>query len=412
MKRPMRVVVVGAGPAGLLAAGSAARIGASVRIIERNSAPGVKLLITGKGRCNISNTASIKEFVQAFAPDGRFLYRAFSRFFREDLVEILTDNGVQVKVERGGRLFPFSDRAADVLLALLSWVKSAGVEIRTGTRCTGLLMHQSALAGVKITGGTIEADKIILATGGASYPRTGSTGDGYRLAASAGHTVVTPLPSLVPLVVKEGFVAKLEGISLRNVRATVISDDRTLASETGEMVFTSDGLSGPIILTLSRLAVPLLAERRNVVISIDLKPAISEQELQQRLIREMVGRQTIKNYLRTLLPARLAPLFLVLCRLDANKVISHIDIEERCRLVSKLKDLSFAISSARPLAEAIVTAGGISTREIDPLTMGSRLLPGLFFAGEIIDIDGPTGGYNLQAAFSTGYLAGISAASA
>jgi predicted Rossmann fold flavoprotein len=279
MKRPMRVVVVGAGPAGLLAAGSAARIGASVRIIERNSAPGVKLLITGKGRCNISNTASIKEFVQAFAPDGRFLYRAFSRFFREDLVEILTDNGVQVKVERGGRLFPFSDRAADVLLALLSWVKSAGVEIRTGTRCTGLLMHQSALAGVKITGGTIEADKIILATGGASYPRTGSTGDGYRLAASAGHTVVTPLPSLVPLVVKEGFVAKLEGISLRNVRATVISDDRTLASETGEMVFTSDGLSGPIILTLSRLAVPLLAERRNVVISIDLKPAISEQEL-------------------------------------------------------------------------------------------------------------------------------------
>ena len=410
MSRPIRVLVVGAGPAGLLAAGSAARMGASVRLVERNSGPGAKLLITGKGRCNISNTASVKEFVQAFAPDGRFLYRAFSRFFREDLIEVLQDNGVQVKVERGGRLFPAGDKAADVLAALLSWTKRAGVELRTGSRCTGLLIRESALAGIKITGGTIEADRVILATGGASYPRTGSTGDGYGLAASVGHTVAVPMPSLVPLVAQERFVRDLEGISLRNVRATAILNGHASASEAGEMVFTADGLSGPIILTLSRLVVPHLAAGESVVISIDLKPAIPEQELEQRLIREMVGRLTMKSYLRTLLPARLVPVFLMLCKLDADKIISHVSAEERRGLMHLLKDLRFVISSARPLDEAIVTAGGIPTKEIDPLTMESRLLPGLYFAGEIIDIDGPTGGYNLQAAFSTGWLAGVSAA--
>lgn len=410
MSRAVRIVVVGGGPAGLAAAGAAALSGAEVRLVERNAGPGRKLLITGKGRCNLTNTADLEDFIDLFGRNGRFLYRAFHTFFREDLIDLLHRQGVEVKIERGGRIFPASDKSEDVLQALLKWAKEAGAEMRTGTRAVGLLIREGVLRGIKIIGGTLEADRVILATGGLSYPRTGSTGDGYAMAAEAGHNIVPPRPSLVPLVVEEDYVKQLEGISLRHVRLSLLDSDRLVEAASGEMIFTTDGLSGPLVLTLSRVAVPLLQQGRSLFMDIDLKPALSPEDLESRLINELRGRRAYKNYLKELLPSGLIPLFVRLSAIDGDKPLHQITAQERDRIIELLKRLRFTIRAARPIEEAIVTAGGVSIKEIDPLTMGSRLLGGLYFAGEMIDIDGPTGGYNLQAAFSTGWLAGASAA--
>lgn len=404
----------------MMAAGRAAQCGASVVLLERNSRPGVKLCISGKGRGNITNTADIDEFVEAFHPNGKFLYGAFSRFFRDELLELLHELGVETKVERGGRVFPVSDRASDVADALQRWITDLGVEIRTGARARSIVTEGNRVVGVELYAGRIGCRAAVLATGGASYPKTGSTGDGYVMAERLGHTIVPLRPALAGLVCAEDWVKELAGLSLRNVKATLILQPhepdnqrrgRNLetVSEFGEMLFTHDGISGPIILTLSR-SVGKFTDRGRVWVSIDLKPALSAEKLHARLIRDFKQTKHIKNYMPQLLPRRLGETVLRLADVPPDKPVNFITAEERARIVNILKDLRVSVTGLAPLEEAIVTAGGISLKEIDPRSMGSRIVQGLFFAGEIMDIDARTGGFNMQAAFSTGWVAGESAA--
>lgn len=410
-----RVVVIGAGAAGLLAAGSAAESGADVLLLEKGPRTARKVRISGKGRCNLTNTADIREFIEAFGPNGRFLYGAFSRFFRDDLIELLNGQGVETKVERGGRVFPVSDRASDVADALERWALEKGARLRPNIRALDIELCEGLACGVRIYGGTIRAQAVVVATGGASYPGTGSTGDGYAIAARLGHTITPPQPALSPLEVCDDWVKSLQGLSLRNVEASVLVRDsassswRRVDSEFGEMLFTHFGVSGPIVLTLSR-AVRNHIESHEVALSIDLKPALSPEQLHARLIRDFVRPRMFRAYLRELLPKLLAETFPALCGIEPAKTLNRITAPERNRLVELLKDLRLSVARLRPLEDAIVTAGGVAIGEIDPRTMMSRIVPGVFFAGEVIDIDAKTGGYNLQAAFSTGYVAGRAAA--
>ena len=408
-----RVVVIGGGPAGILAAGRAAECGAEVVLCEKGPKLARKLRISGKGRGNITNTAELNDFVEAFAPNGKFLYGAFSRFFRDDLLDLLHRFGVETKVERGGRVFPVSDKASDVAEALERWMTSAGVRVRLNARIRSILTSEDRAIGVELFGGRISADAAVLATGGASYPRTGSTGDGYAMAKELGHSIVKPEPALSAMVTKERWVTDLQGLALRNVEAALVIEqqgkEKRIASEFGEMLFTHFGVSGPIILTLSRTA------RRHlkggpVTLTIDLKPALSEEQLHTRLTRDFIRPRQFGNYTRDLLPRLLADLLPALCKIDPHKQVNSITAEERDRIVRVLKDLRLSVTELGSLEEAIVTAGGVPVGEIDPRTMMSKLVPGLFLAGEVIDIDAETGGYNLQAAFSTGYVAGESAA--
>ncbi len=417
--------MIGGGPAGLMAASRAAECGASAVILERNPKLARKLLISGKGRCNVTNTADLPAFIGAFSPNGKFLYGAFSRFFRDDLLDILRDQGVETKVERGGRVFPVSDRAADVARALESWMLSTGARVKSGTRAKSVANDNGRVIGVEVFGGRMKADAVIIATGGASYPKTGSTGDGYDMARRLGHTIVAPKPALSALVCEEKWIRDIQGLSLKNVEASLwiepppslsrrgaggeVSRPRRLASEFGEMLFTHFGVSGPIVLILSR-GVGDLVKQGRVTISIDLKPALTPEQLHARLIRDFRQTKHIKNYLPELMPHALAEQFAWLAGLDPDKRLNDITHEERQRIVEMLKDLRVTVSRMASLDEAIVTAGGVSLKEIDPRTMMSKLVPGLFFAGEVLDIDAVTGGYNLQAAFSTGYVAGESAA--
>lgn len=410
-----RVVVIGGGPAGMMAAGRAAECGARVVLLEKGPKLARKLRISGKGRGNITNNADLAEFVEAFGPNGKFLYSAFSRFFRDDLLDLLRDLGVETKVERGGRVFPASDRAGDVVDALGRWLDDRGVSIRSNSRARSIAVRDGRVVGVDVYGGRISADAVVIATGGASYPKTGSTGDGYHMAREAGHTIVTPEPALSAMVMKEDWVKDLQGLSLRNVKATLLVDAgrsgqwKSAESEFGEMLFTDVGVSGPIILTLSRRAGAYL-KQGGVAVSIDLKPALSREQLHARLIRDFAQTRHFRNYLPDLLPRLLAELFVGLTRIPADKPVNSVTVAERTRLVELLKDLRVTVVRLGSLAEAIVTAGGVPVREIDPKTMMSKLVRGLFFAGEIIDIDAETGGFNLQAAFSTGHAAGEAAA--
>jgi predicted Rossmann fold flavoprotein len=423
-----RVIVVGGGPAGLMAAGEAAGGGAKVHLFEKMDRPALKLGITGKGRCNLTNMTPLPEFLEHFRPDGRVLRQAFARFFRSDLITFLNEQGVPTVRERGGRIFPASGQARDVVRALLHWVRAQGVAVHTLRPAKQLLIEGGRVAGLQVSRGRLSgemsartiasalesqhADAVIIATGGASYQATGSTGDGYRLAAHAGHTVVPVRPALISLVTAGDATSRCQGVALGNVRAKVLVDDHQTAAAFGEMLFTEYGLSGPIILSLSGSAVDALREGRRVSISIDLKPALDSSRLDARLLRDLDrhGSEPFWLLLRRLLPRRLIAPCIDLVGIPAGKPGHQISAPERRRLGIWLKDFRFNVIGHRPFDEAVITAGGVAMDEIDPRSMASRLLEGLYFAGEVLDIDADTGGYNLQAAFSTGWLAGRAAA--
>ncbi len=404
------VIVVGAGPAGLLAAGRAAELGGKVLLLEKMRQEGRKLLITGKGRCNITNDAAIGEFITHVYPNGRFLRNAFSHFFSKDIVDLLSVYGVESILERGGRYFPASNKSSDVLLALLEWVNSMKVDIRCGHRVEKLIVKDNAIVGIEANGQKFIANKVIIATGGKSYPGTGSNGEGYELAKRVGHTIEKVAPALVPLETAGDIAQKLQGLNLKNVKATVWVNDKKMGEDFGEMIFTHFGLSGPIILTLSRIVVSELHQKNKVDILIDLKPALDEQKLDKRLIRDLNehGKKKIINIFRYWLPATMIPVFIDLLGFNPEKECHQVSSKERKRIRHLLKNLPFSITNHRSFKEAIITSGGISTKDIFPKTMESKLVTGLYFAGEIIDLDAETGGYNLQIAYSTGWLAGNS----
>jgi predicted Rossmann fold flavoprotein len=405
-----RVVIIGAGAAGLMAAGRAAERGLDVLLLEKNDRAGKKLRITGKGRCNITNDTDIEGLIRNIPGNGNFLYSSFYTFSNEDLMEFLRSEGLEIKTERGGRVFPASDNAKDVITLLVRYAQKHGAEIRYDSAVESIEAAGGEVCGVRLKNGrSIEAGSVILATGGASYPATGSTGDGYKMAKLLGHTVAELKPSLVPLLAAEKWVGALQGLSLKNVSIT-ISDKkkRKIYEDFGEMLFTHFGVSGPVILSASRHI--LQYGYRDVYLSIDLKPALSEETLDARIQRdfEKYSRKQFKNSLDDLLPQKLIPVIIELSGIQGEKPVNQITRAERRKLVELLKGLTLEICGSRPISEAIVTAGGINTDEINPSTMESKLIKGLYFAGEIIDVDGYTGGFNLTIAFSTGYLAGSS----
>ena len=407
------VIVVGGGASGMMAAGQAASAGAQVLLMEKMPRPGRKLAITGKGRCNLTNIASPAEFLSHFGPTGPFLRQAFHRFSNDDLIAFIESLGVPTVVERGGRIFPASGRAYDVVDALTEWMRGQGVTVRSGISVDSLLADGGRVCGVRDSARKEHpADAVIVATGGVSYPATGSTGDGYRLARSAGHSIVPPRPALVPLETKGDTAPRLQGLSLRNVQVSVLVEGQEREGMFGEMLFTHFGLSGPVILSLSRQVADALGAGRRVDISIDLKPALDGHKLDERLLRDLDlhGKRKFETLVKGLLPAKLIPLCAEQVGIPPDRRGHQITAQERGRLRGWLKDLRLEVTGVRPIAEAIVTAGGVDTREIDPRTMASRRMEGLYFAGEIMDVDADTGGYNLQAAFSTGWLAGRSAA--
>lgn len=407
-----KVAIIGGGAAGLLAGIAAAQNGAQVTIFEKMRLPGKKIMITGKGRCNITNACEIPEFIKNIPGNGRFLNSALHRFTNDDIVLLLESHGLQTKVERGGRIFPVSDKAKDVVDTLVKIFTEAGGKLQLDTKVIEILAKDGQVTGVKTISGVYPADAVILAAGGASYPGTGSDGGGAKLAAKLGHKIVPLRPSLVPLESDYAYVDDLQGLSLRNVQGTLTADGEKIGSEFGEMLFTHFGVSGPIILSLSNLAAKALDEGKEVELHIDLKPALSEEKLDARIQRDFTqySKKQLANGMKDLLPQRLIPVVCDMAYLDEEKFINQISREERHRLLVALKNFSVPITSTRPLAEAIVTAGGVSVKEINPKTMESKLIRGLHFAGEVMDVDGYTGGYNLQAAFSSGHAAGMAAA--
>ena len=425
-----RVVVVGGGPAGLMAAGQAAASGAPTLLLERTARLGTKLRITGKGRCNLTNTAELDEFLAHFSfldeadirrPEGEsryFLRNAFARFFAPDLMAFFEDLNVPTVVERGGRVFPASSDAHQVAEALVHFTQEKGVQIRLRSRVARLLSVGGIVKGVALEGGEqVAAEAVVVATGGASYPKTGSSGDGYRLAQQVGHTVVPIRPALVPLVIAGTEPRQMMGLSLRNVEVRLLWQGQEFARDFGEMLFTHYGVSGPIILTLSGPAVARLGQagtggQHPLEMSINLKPALSPEQLDARLRRDLdrFGKRTYRGLLKGLLPQKMIDVVAVRSGIPPDKPGHQITAEERVGLRDLLQDFRMTIVGHRPLDEAIVTAGGVAKGEIDPRTMASRLVKGLYFAGEILDVQADTGGYNLQAAFSTGYVAGQSAA--
>lgn len=407
-----KVAIIGGGAAGLLAGIAAAQNGAQVTIFEKMRLPGKKIMITGKGRCNITNACEIPEFIKNIPGNGRFLNSALHRFTNDDIVLLLESHGLQTKVERGGRIFPVSDKAKDVVDTLVRIFTEAGGKLQLDTKVIEILAKDGQVTGVKTISGVYPADAVILAAGGASYPGTGSDGGGAKLAAKLGHKIVPLRPSLVPLESDYPYVDDLQGLSLRNVQGTLTAGGEKIGSEFGEMLFTHFGVSGPIILSLSNLAAKALDEGKEVELHIDLKPALSEEKLDARIQRDFTqySKKQLANGMKDLLPQRLIPVVCDMAYLDEEKFINQISREERHRLLAALKNFCVPITSTRPLAEAIVTAGGVSVKEINPKTMESKLIRGLHFAGEVMDVDGYTGGYNLQAAFSSGHAAGMAAA--
>ena len=409
-----KVIIIGGGAAGLLAGIAAAKQGASTLILEKMPNVGRKLLITGKGRCNITNNCTVQELIKQLPGNGRFLYGAFSKFSNTDMIALLEDNGLPTKVERGGRVFPVSDHAVDVVDKLRSIFIKAGGKIITKKTVEEILVLEGKVIGVRCTDKSSElADAVVLATGGASYPGTGSTGDGYHMAEALGHTIVALKPSLVPLECEMEAIKSLQGLALRNVTASIIYENKVLGHEFGEMLFTHFGVSGPIILSLSKVVAQAKKEgKKNLDLFIDLKPALSMEKLDARVQRDftLYSRKQLVNGLKDLLPSSLVPVVIDAACLKPEQEINQITKEQRLKFVETLKNFSVPITGTRPLSEAIVTAGGISTKEINPKTLESKLVKGLFCAGEVIDVDGFTGGYNLQAAFSSGFVAGTAAA--
>lgn len=397
-----QILVIGAGPAGMMAAIRAAENGAEVTLLEKMKRPGRKMMITGKGRCNITNAADVPEIIRNIHGNGAFLNSSMRAFDNRDVMDFFVEQGVPVKVERGNRVFPVSDKAQDVVDAMVHRLHELGVRIELEMPVTDILLQEGRVAGVRTKSGAhYKADAVILAVGGASYPGTGSTGDGYAMAKKL-------QPSLVPLETEEEWVKDVQGLSLRNVRATLLADGGKVQEMFGEMMFTHFGVTGPIILSMSRQAAKCLADGKFVELELNLKPALTPEKLDARVQRdfEQYIRKSLKNGLMDLLPHKLIEPVLDCAYLDPEKPVNQVTAEERHRLVETLQHLTLTITKTRPLAEAIVTAGGVSVREINPKTMESKLVPGLYFAGEVVDVDAYTGGYNLQAAFSMGNAAG------
>lgn len=408
-KRP-EILVAGGGAAGMMAALFAARAGASVTLLERNEKLGKKIYITGKGRCNLTNDCSLEEFLRQVPRNPRFLYGALNRFGPQDMMALMEEAGCPVEVQRGQRVFPRSEKASDVIRALARLMEQAGVRVRLHSRIQSLIVQEGRAAGVMLESGErLEADAVILALGGQSYPMTGSTGDGYALAREAGHHVLPPAAVLSALETVENWPRALQGLALKNVRLTLRSGRKTLYTELGEMLFTHFGISGPLVLEMS---CHLPAELAQAQVTLDLKPGLTPEQLDLRLQRDFAAqpRKQLQNVLPGLLPLRLSALFPDLAGVSGERVCGQITRGEREQLGAALKALPITLRARRPLAEAIVTRGGVDVKEIQPATMESKLLPGLYFAGEMIDVDAHTGGFNLQIAFSTGALAGSSAA--
>ena len=411
-----RIIVIGAGPAGMMAAIKAAETSesmggiAEVMLLEKMKKPGRKMMITGKGRCNITNAADVPEIIKNIQGNGRFLFSSMKAFDNRAVIDFFEEQGVATKVERGQRVFPVSDKAQDVVEAMVSRLHELGVKVATDSAVKDILVEAGRVKGVRLKSGAIhKADAVILAVGGASYPGTGSSGDGYAMAEALGHTIVPVRPSLVPLTTEEEWVQEVQGLSLRNVRAELLVDGKTELSLFGEMMFTHYGVTGPVILSMSRTASGyLLAGSHFLELSLNLKPALSEEKLEARLQRdfEKYQRKELKNGLVDLLPHKLIEPVLDAAYLASDKPVHQVTVEERKRLVHTLQHLVLTISGTRPLAEAIVTAGGVSVKEIDPRSMESKLVKGFYLAGEVVDVDAFTGGYNLQAAFSMGAAAG------
>ena len=403
------VIVVGAGPAGLIAAGQAALLEKKVLLLEKMKTPGRKLLLTGKNRCNLTNTAPVQEALGHFNKGGRFLTQLFYRYYTDELREFFADLGLPTVAQRGGRVFPQSEKARDILEVLLTWIQKLGVELITSTAVTDLIIREGKILQVVTENQTYQAPAVILATGGKAYPGTGSTGDGYAFARRFGHKIIPLRPALVPLLTGGETAQNLQGLSLKNVTISVWLNEKKLTQMFGEMMFTHFGLSGPVILTLSRQIVNYLEEGNQVEIKIDLKPALDHTALDARLLREIQsqGRKQFSSLLEELLPKKLIPICIEQTGIPRNKKLSQISSGERKLLRSWLKDdFQFIISGHKGFDQAIITSGGVDTSEVNPETMESKLIQGLYFAGEILDVDADTGGYNLQAAFSTGWAAG------
>lgn len=405
----MTVIVVGAGAAGLIAAGKASENADKVVLVEKNDIVAKKLRITGKGRCNITNAADIEDMIAQYPRNAKFLYSALYSFTNNDIISIIEEQGVKTKVERGGRVFPVSDKAADVAAALKRYALKDNVTLKRGT-VKSLIIKDGEIKGVKTNNGEIKGDSVIICTGGKSYPSTGSTGDGYKFAKQAGHTVIEPKASLIPVICSEKWVKDIMGLSLRNIRITAYdAENKKVYSDFGEMLFTHFGISGPIVLSMSAYLKNIGKEKYRI--EIDLKSALDDAALDARLMRdfEKYNKKHLINSLDDLLPKALIPVIIKLSGIDAHKTVNNVTKEERGILIRLLKHFPLTAVGVRPVEEAIVTSGGVKTGEINPSTMQSKLVRGLYFAGEVIDVDGYTGGYNLQAAFSTGYLAGESA---
>ena len=404
-----KVIVIGGGPAGIMAAGIAAGRGRDVILLEKNSKLGKKLLISGKGRCNITNDTDVEGLIENTPGNGNFLYSAFYTFSNQDLIDFFNQKGLRTKVERGGRVFPESDSSRDVLNTLMDFLKSNGVKINTEATVTEILIQDDKVTGVRLTDGSVvEAESVILAVGGMSYPGTGSTGDGYEMVRKLGHTVTPLKPSLVPLITREEWIKDLQGLSLKNVSVSFKNrNGKEIYNDFGEMIFTHFGVSGPVILSASRHL--LSYDFKNVDLFLDLKPALTLEKLDERVQRDFdkYSRKQYKNSLDDLLPQKFIPVIIKLSEINPEKPVHQITKDERKRLVTLLKSLKITIIGARPIKEAIVTAGGVKTSEINPSTMESKKISGLFMAGEVIAVDAYTGGFNLTIAFSTGYLAGL-----
>ena len=406
-----QIVVIGGGAAGLMAAVIAGREGARVILLEKMNMVGKKMGITGKGRCNITNSADISDFIKNTPGNGKFLYGAYERFSNVDLLALLHEWGLKTKIERGGRVFPESDSALEVRNLFMKMLKKYNVTVHLNEAVTKIVTKDNVVTGVVTTKESYACEAVIIATGGASYPLTGSTGDGYRLAEGVGHSITDIRPSLVPIVTEESWVKDIMGLSLRNVEVSIVSKEKVQAKMFGEMMFTHFGVTGPTILSLSHTVGKLLRKKKTapIAVSINLKPALTAEVLDKRLQKDfdLYSKKQLANGMKDLLPSNLIPIIISLAKLDPAKPINQITKEERQQLCHVLQHMTLTVKGLRPVEEAIVTAGGISLKEFNPKTMESKLVKGLYGAGEVLDIDAFTGGYNLQAAFSTGYVAAM-----
>ena len=412
----MKVVVIGGGPAGMMAAITSAENENDVILIEKMPSLGRKLCITGKGRCNITSSLDMDEFIKNTPGNGMFLYSSFNNYTNQDIIDFLAQQGLKVKEERGNRIFPVTDRAKDVLDCFINRLKHLNVKILLNTRVTEIIASNNVVTGVKTESEIIDAEKVILATGGKSYPMTGSSGDGYVLAKELGHTITPIKPSLVPLETYENCVKELQGLSLKNVEINIIDEikRKVIYNDFGEMLFTHFGVSGPTILSGSAHLVRYknvesLLLNKQISLTIDFKPALTEEKLDVRVLRdfEELKNKQFKNSLDKLLPKKLIPVIIERTGINPDKKVNEITKEERKKIVKELKDFKIHIKGFRSIEEAIITSGGINIKEINPKTMESKIIKGIYFAGEVIDVDSYTGGFNLQIAYSTGFTAGM-----